>query len=88
MWCQRDLSIKGKITVLKSLALSQLLYITSEIYAPEDFIDRVDSDIRNFVWNNKPAKVKHSTMIGDVSDGGMKMPCFKNIVKSQKVMWV
>ena len=45
IWSQRDLSIKGKIVVLKSIALAQLHYATFVLYVPEEFIDKVDKDI-------------------------------------------
>ena len=38
IWKQRDLSLKGKITILKSLALPQLTYVTNVIFVPSDFI--------------------------------------------------
>ena len=88
LWSQRELSLKGKITVLKSLALSQLLYATSNLHVLDEFIDRIDKDIQNFVWNNKPPKIKTSTMSGNMSAGGMNMPSFRIMVQTQKVMWV
>ena len=88
MWSQRDLSLKGKIVIVRSLALSQLLYATSVMYVPEDFIIKVDKDIQSFIWNNKPPKIKKSTMISDISQGGLKMPLFSEIVKAHKVMWI
>ncbi len=74
IWSQRDLTLKGKITMIKSLALSQLLYASSMLNVPDTFIDKVEHDILNFIWNGKPPKVKTSTMISDISDGGLKMP--------------
>ena len=58
------------------------------MYVPDAFIDKVDKDIQNFVWSNKPPKVKNATMIGDIEQGGLKMPSFRNIVKSHKIMWI
>ncbi len=88
MWSQRDLTLKRKIIVIKSLALSRLLYASSILCVPDTFIDEVEHDIFNFIWNGKPPKVKTSTMISDISDGGLKMPHFRTMVKAQKVMWV
>ena len=34
MWLQRKLSLKGKIAVLRSLALPQILYVASTLYVP------------------------------------------------------
>ena len=37
-----------------------------------------------FLWNNKPAKFKKLTIIGDYSNGGLKMPDIETIHMSQK----
>ena len=36
----------------------------------------------------KLPKIKHSTMIGKIKDGGLNMPDFKIINKSLKAGWV
>ena len=88
MWSQRDLTLKGKIVILKTLAIPHLLYACSVLHVSDAFIAKVDKAIQSFVWNHKPAKIKQTTMIADIKNGGMKMPHFKSMVKSHKIMWV
>ena len=88
MWSQRDLSLKGKITILKSLALPQLIYVTNVIYVPDSFIQKIDKDMVNFLWSGKPSKIKQDTIIADIRSGGLKMPHFHTMIKSQKIMWI
>jgi hypothetical protein len=88
IWASRDLSLKGKIMIIKSLAMPQLLYTTSMLYVPDTFVEEVDKLIVKFIWSNKPSKVKKNTMIADYKDGGLKMPCFRILLNCQKVMWV
>jgi hypothetical protein len=52
------------------------------------FIEKVDKEILKFVWNNKPPKIKTTTIISDIEYGGLKMPNFETIVSTQKIMWV
>ena len=73
IWSQRDLIIKGKIAVVRSLAITQLLYASSLMYVPDSFIDKVDTAIVNFVWTNKTYNIKSSTMVSEIANGGMKM---------------
>ncbi len=47
IWSHRDLTLKGKITVIKSLALSRLLYASSMMYVPDTFVDKVEHDVLN-----------------------------------------
>ena len=76
IWNTRDLSLKGKITVLKSQAIPQLLYATSVLHVPDDFIQDVEKEIIKFIWNNKVPKIKAKTMISSIENGGLKMPNF------------
>ena len=88
MWLCRNLSLKGKITVIQSLAIPQLLYTCSALYVPEDTITKVHNILINFLWNNKKAKIKYSTVIGKLEEGGLKMPDFKAKVMSLKMAWI
>ena len=42
----------------------------------------------NFIWNHKPPKIKRSTVIERLKDGGSSMPDFDIIDKSLKAGWV
>ncbi len=88
MWKARELSIKGKITVLKTMALPVLLYVSSNLPVSDDFVKQVSKEMYSFVWSGKPEKIKRDTLISDVKDGGLKMLDFMSMVKAQKVMWV
>ena len=58
MWSRRDLSIYGKINIVKTLALSKLVFICSVMETPRDFAKEVDKITFDFIWNHKPAKIK------------------------------
>ena len=85
LWSQRDLSLKGKITILKSLALPQLTYITNTMYVTNDFVQKVEKEIQKFVWSYKPPKIKESTLIADVHQGGLKMPHFGTMINMESI---
>jgi len=62
IWSQRDLSITGKITIIKSLALSQLQYTTSVLYVPEDYIKNKETKIFKISFgkiNHLKSKQRH-----------------------------
>ena len=56
MWSQRDLSLYGKINIVKTLALSKLIFICSVLESPENFADEVNKIIFDFIWNYKQPK--------------------------------
>ncbi len=45
------MTTKGIIVIDKTLAISQLLYASCMLYVPEEFIDKVDKAIVDFVCN-------------------------------------
>jgi len=88
IWSSRDLTLYGKINIVKNLALSEITFIASVLSAPSVFVDRVSKLLSSFIWNHKPPKIKHSTMIGKIKNGGVNMLDFKIINKSLKAGWV
>ncbi len=66
---------KWKITVIKSLAYS--LYSSLMLYISDQLINKVEHALLNFIWNGKHSEVQKSTIISDISDGGVKMPHFR-----------
>lgn len=69
LWYPRNLILYGHITILKSLAISKLIYNTSVLTLPTKFTALVNQAITQFVWNKK-AKIKHITVIGRKSMEG------------------
>jgi hypothetical protein len=67
---------------------SQLLYTTSVLYTPSAFVKKVDSEMLKFLWRNKPAKIKASTIIAETQKGGLKMPNYECMLKCQNIIWV
>ena len=87
LWYPRNLTLYGRITILKSLAISKLVYNTSVLTFPSKFITMVNQAITQFVWNKK-AKIKQKTMIGPKEQGGLNMPDFEIISDALKVSWI
>ena len=89
MWNSRNMTIFGRVMVLKTLVLSKIINICSVIHIPDSFIKKVDALFFEFVWGKgKRPKVKRQTAVNDKSRGGIKMIEFKNMVTSLKAMWV
>ena len=88
LWKSRRLTLHGRIIILKSLALSKLVYNTSVLSFPQQFTSSVKTIISQFVWNNQP-KIKHnSAMIGPKIKGGLDMRDFEIISNALKVTWI
>ena len=87
-WKRRKLTQLGKINIVTSLGLSKLIYNASVLSLSENFSKRVDKTILDFIWDNKPHKIKTNTLIGDGNVGGLKMSEFESMKKALKASWV
>ena len=88
MWNCHGLSLKGRVTILKSLALPQLLYPMSVLPIPTAVIDIVDNMIIDFVWNKRKPKIKKDVIIQNIENGGIKAPKFAKMVEANRLSWI
>ena len=79
-WKCRKLTLVGRINIVKTLALSKLIFNASNLYVPPHFIDKVNNLIFNFIWEGKPPKIKKSTIVGEKVNGGLTMIDFGIVV--------
>ncbi len=87
MWRQRDLSVIGKITIVKTFGFSKLMYTASMIGMPVHIQKKVNDIVFKYIWNG-PDKIKRSVLCSDLNKGGLKMFDLKLKVKTQGIMWV
>ena len=62
MWKIRDLTLYGKIQIIKTLALPKIVFICSVLPSPVNFEKEINSLTFSFIWNNKPAKIKKNNL--------------------------
>ena len=43
-------------------------------YTTESMLQEAHKSINRFIWNDKPPKVKHTTVIAPENEGGLKAP--------------
>ena len=84
-WQYRRLSLLGKITVLKSLVVSQLVNVFSPLQTNHQAIKELNEAFYHFVWDGKPDKIKRNVIIKEYSDGGLKKIDLFSFSKSLKL---
>ena len=84
----RKLTLIGKIVIFKSLAISQIVYIASICCIPQCILDTLKTIQKDFIWNNKRAKIKHSTLISDYSEGGLRDIDIELKIKALQLSWL
>ena len=86
-WNHRALTIKGRITVAKSLLASQLVYIATCVDIPYKNLKQIDDKIMKFIWRGRPPKVAKNVLIQDIESGGLKAVSVHLLYKAQKIVW-
>ena len=87
-WKYCRLTLLGKITVLKSLAASQLVYLLSPLRSNHHAIKEINDMFYHFLWNGKGDKIKRKVIINEPEYGGLKMIDLCSFNKSLKTTWV
>ena len=87
-WLQRTLSLTGKVLIIKSLAISQIIHFANLLPFPDDIAKQFDELFYNFIWHSKTHKVKKTILIQDYQFGGQKMTDLRTMIKAQKMKWI
>ena len=89
VWKGRNLTLLGKITLIKTFALSKLVYPFSVFTSPPEKVFRdLDKILYDFVWDGKPDKIKRKTLILPIDKGGLGMPDCRIFCKVLKIVWI
>ena len=88
---RRDLSIQGKIVVVKTFLVSQFVYVMQSVGLREHVLQTINTKLYKFIWqrkySNKRAfeKVKRKVMESDYDEGGLNMA---NMLENQKIFYL
>ena len=95
LWKNRNLSLMGKIIILKCFGLSLFIHTMQSIGIKQDKLDKINSIFFRFIWdkgngsgNRVTEKVKRTIMCNDFNDGGLRMVNIKNMQSSFYLHWV
>ena len=71
---KRILTPIGKITIVKSLLISKLIYLFMALQDPQDkFMSELKTLLFKFAWGNKPDRIARDTLCQPYVHGGLKM---------------
>ena len=89
-WLPRYLSLEGKILIVKTFGLSQLIYSLQMCEIKQLDIKNVENIIFKFLWNNKwrgnraPDRIKRDFLKMPYDKGGLKVPDIKILEQALK----
>ena len=86
MWTKRNLSLVGRILIVKTFGISKLTYLASSVACSDEVVKKVHSLTYNFIWKGKRDHVKRDTIMAKKEDGGLNMTNFRLQEKALKAM--
>ena len=88
-WARRKLTLFGRVTVIKSLALAKFIHLFLALpNPPGDLINTIDKLFFKFLWNGGPDRIKRNLIVKDLSVGGMQMINIRVFIKALKISWI
>ena len=86
---KRKLTLIGRITIIKSLALAKFTPLFLALpNPPGELIQQTERLFSKFLWNNGPDRIKDSTIIKHVKEGGLRMINISFFIKWLKISWL
>ena len=82
------MTVLDKITIIKSLAVSQIVHVLSSLPTHQGALKESDSLLYDFLWDKKGDKIKIVEMINDYDEGGLKMIDIQSVNESLKIRWI
>ena len=88
LWRARDLTLFGRVLIIKSLALSQLVYSASSLNVPYAITPIIKSKLFKFLWKNEKDKIKREGLYQDRDKGGIRMIDGESMIKALRLAWI
>ena len=88
IWRIRNLTVQGKITIFKTLAISKVIHLALITNVPQVIIDQLNKIQKDFIWNRKHPKIRHSILCNTHKNGGLKSVHISNKLISLQCSWI
>ena len=93
LWMKRNLSIIGKIQIIKTFLLSQFIYILQSLFIKKGVLDEINTIFYRFIWKrdsiDKKAweRVRRSVLCSTKEKGGLEMINLHEFHNSFLINW-
>ena len=89
IWQARKLTLFGKVTIIQTLLISQIIYRLSVLPSPKkEMTSELEKYLLEFLWNNKKHYLDQNIIKLDLEKGGIRMVDFKLKSIALKTAWV
>ena len=88
MWRSRNLTLHGRIQIVKTFLISQFTYTSSAMLMPKLFIKKVNTLIWHFIWKGGKERLSRIKMMRNLDNGGLCAPDLFSIIEASKISWI
>ncbi len=88
LWLQRDISLYGRVLLSKVEGLSRFVYSALSLFVNDKAIKEINKIFLDFIWKNRPYKLKREVLANSRSEGGLDLLDFADTVNTFKVNWL
>ena len=71
-WKKRDLTLFGRVQILKTFAISKLILPATTVCIHKNIVKKINKRFYKFLWRS-PDKVKRNKIVQPVEHGGLNM---------------
>ena len=87
IWSSRNISLKGKVTIINSLLIPKIIYPATILGINDKSIKDIDITLTKFLWSWKHPKIKKDILVREHRHGGIKLPCLKCKTEAWRTLW-
>ena len=84
---KRNLTLFGKVQVIKCLAMAGLIYTATHCILPDNVVTEINKELYAFLWG-KSEKIKRQILINNITDGGIGMIDVQSQFEALKASWM
>jgi hypothetical protein len=84
-----NLSLLGRITVIKTLVIPKMIHVLSILPVNENsVVKEAEKLIKEFIWNGKKPKTTYVSLAQTYEDGGLKLTHLPSLINALRITWV
>ena len=88
-WSKRNISVFGRVVLVKSLLVSQFNHLFMSIPNPsEHLLKAINVSFFKFIWKGKPDKISRKQIVCSYENGGLKMVDVVHFSRALKLTWI
>ena len=89
VWLKKQITLLGRVAVLKSLILSKIIHLWMLLPNPLDnLVNELQKTVFQFLWNREQDRITRKIAVRSIGKGGLGIPDIKTYINALKLIWI